>query len=137
MSRGTSAGLLVLRLIAGSVFIVHGGQKLFVFGFGGVTGAFTSMGAPLPGVTGPLVAIVEFLGGIALVLGIGTRLAGAALAADMLGAILIVHLANGFFVPQGVEFVMTLMGAAAALALTGPGEFSLDAAIARRGAGGV
>lgn len=131
-SRRIDAGLAVLRVIAGIVFAAHGGQKLFVYGFGGVTAAFGQMGVPLPGVTGPLVALVELLGGLALIFGLLTRLAALGLSVVMLGAILMVHLAGGFFLPSGVEFALALFGAAAALALTGPGEFSLDAVLGRR-----
>ena len=128
--------LLLLRVVFGATFAVHGYQKLFIFGFGGVTNAFTQMGAPLPGITGPLVALLEFFGGIAIVIGLLTRLAGLGLAIDMLGAILLVHLPDGFFAPKGVELVLLLMTGALALALTGAGAWSVDAAIARRRAPG-
>ena len=125
-------GLLVLRVVVGTVFAAHGAQKLFVFGFGGVTGAFAQMGAPLPGITGPMVALLEFFGGIALAVGLLTRLAGLGLAANMLGAIVLVHAAAGFFAPNGVEFVLTLMAGALAIAATGAGRYSLDHLLASR-----
>jgi putative oxidoreductase len=134
-ARRLDAALAILRLVVGAVFIAHGAQKLFVFGMDGVIGGFTQMGVPLPSVTGPLVALVEFFGGIALVVGLLTRLAALGLAINMLGAILLVRLGGGFFAPKGFEFELTLLAGALALALAGAGDFSIDRAIAvRRGA---
>jgi putative oxidoreductase len=128
----TDLGLTILRVIAGIIFAAHGGQKLFVYGFEGVTGAFTQMGAPLPGITGPLVALLEFFGGIALVVGLLTRLAGLGLSGVMIGALVLVHLPAGFFLPNGYEFVLILLGAALTLAVTGAGKYSVDALLATR-----
>ena len=130
--RQLDLGLALLRIVAGVVFAAHGGQKLFVYGFAGVTGAFTQMGIPLPGVTGPLVALVELFGGLALIVGLLTRLAGFGLTVTMLGALFMAHLAGGFFLPTGIEYVLTLGGIAAALMLTGAGRYSADALLARR-----
>jgi putative oxidoreductase len=132
--RQIDLGLLVLRLITGTIFVAHGAQKLFVFGFDGVAGGFGQMGIPIAEIVGPLVALVEFFGGLALIAGLLTRLAGIGLAIVMLGAMLIAHLPAGFFAPNGVEFPLALFGAAIALLLTGAGAFSLDTMISRRGA---
>ena len=118
--------LTILRIVLGIVFIVHGAQKLFVFGIGGVTAGFAQMHIPLPMLSAPGVAIVEFVGGIALVIGLFTRVFAVLLAIDMLGAILFVHGRNGFFLPTGYEFALSLLGAFVALAVGGPGEYSVD-----------
>lgn len=125
-------GLTILRVATGAIFTAHGAQKLFVYGFGGVTGAFASMGIPLPGIAGPLTALVEFFGGLALIVGLLTRLASFGLAVTMLGAIGLVHLAAGFFAPTGFEFPLSLLAATSALAVAGAGRYSVDALIARR-----
>jgi putative oxidoreductase len=131
-SNRVDVALLLLRLAVGVVYIVHGGQKLFVFGFDGVAGAMGQMGVPMPEVLGPAVALLEFFGGMALVVGLFTRLAALGLAVDALVATLLVHLPNGFFAPNGVEFTMTLAAVCLALAVAGAGRYSLDHAIAAR-----
>jgi putative oxidoreductase len=135
MSPNTGAALLVLRLTLGIVMLAHGYQKLFVFGFGGITGGFAQMGIPMPGITGPLVALLEFFGGIALIIGLLTRLAALGFVIDMLGAAAFVHLKNGFFLPTGFEFVFMLLGASIAVMLGGAGIASVDGMIADRRAG--
>ncbi len=129
-------GVTVLRIVTGIVFCMHGYQKLFTYGFAGVTGAFTKMGLPMPGVTGPFIALLEFFGGLALVVGLLTRLAALGLMFNMLVAMLMVHFAAGFFLPAGYEFALTLFAACLAIALAGPGAISMDGALAGRRDGG-
>jgi putative oxidoreductase len=127
--RQQSLGLAALRVAVATIFIRHGAQKLFVFGFAGVTGAFTHMGVPLPGVMGPLIGLLEFFGGIALLLGFLTRVLAVGFVLDMLGAILLVQLKRGF---SGYELEFLLLGSSVALFLTGAGGFSIDALLAGR-----
>ena len=125
-------GLAALRATTGAIFLAHGAQKLFVYGFGGVSGAFGGMHVPAPTVTGPLTGLGEFFGGLALIAGLLTRLAGLGLAITMLGAIVFVHAAAGFFAPNGLEYPLALLGANLGIALMGAGRYSLDALIAER-----
>jgi Predicted membrane protein len=90
------------------------------------------MGIPFPGVTGPLTGLVELFAGLALIVGLLTRLAGFGLAINMLGAIAFVHVSAGFFAPTGFEYAPALLAATAAIAFTGAGRFSLDALVASR-----
>jgi putative oxidoreductase len=130
--RQLDTGLTLLRVVTGITFMAHGGQKLFVFGLDGVAGGFAQMGVPFPDVMGPLVGFIELFGGLALVAGLLTRLAGVGLTAVMLGAMFLVHLPAGFFLPNGYEFVLMLAASATTLAITGAGQYSLDALLARR-----
>ena len=75
---------------------------------------------------------MEFFGGIAITLGLLTRLAALGIGATMVVAILTVHLKQGFFNPGGVEFPLSLLASAIALVITGAGAYSIDAAIAKR-----
>jgi putative oxidoreductase len=127
-------GIAILRIVTGAVFTAHGAQKLFVYGFAGVSGAFAKMGLPIPGILGPFVALLEFFAGLALIIGLLTRLAALGLALDMLGAILLVHLAGGFFLPAGYEYALTMLTSMICLMLAGPGSLSVDSMLsARRG----
>lgn len=125
-------GVAFLRLVVGIVFLAHGAQKLFVFGIAGVAGFMGQGGIPFPMLAAIVVTAVEFLGGLALMLGLFTRWAAIPLAIDMLVAILVVHLKAGFFLPNGYEFAFTLLGATLALALLGSGEASVDRVLERR-----
>jgi putative oxidoreductase len=125
-------GITVLRVVVGIVFLAHGGQKLFVWGFSNVAGFFGQVGIPLPLLAATVVTLVEFLGGLALLVGLCTRWAAIPLALNMLGAMLTVHLKAGFFLPDGYEFVLTLLAANVALALLGSGEASLERVFRQR-----
>jgi len=125
-TRQMNLGLTILRVVVGAVFIAHGAQKFFVYGLPGTEGAFAHMGIPAPALSAALVAAVELLGGAALVLGFYTRIAAWLLAVDMLGALVLVHLKNGFFLPAGSEFELTLLAASIPLALAGAGAVSVD-----------
>lgn len=126
-------GLTILRAAVGTVFLVHGLQKLFLMGFGGVSGMMEGFGLPAPGLAAVIVTLVELLGGLALVLGFFTRIAAILLALDMLVASLVVHLPNGFSVQNGgYEFTAVLMAASVALAVAGPGAAALDRLLAAR-----
>ena len=128
----TQTALTMLRVVVGTIFVAHGAQKLFVFGLAGVTGAFGQMGVPLPEITGPLVALLEFFGGLALAVGLLTRWAALGLAINMLGAALLVHAKGGFFLPSGIEYTLALGVASLAFAVMGAGDYSLDQVLARR-----
>jgi putative oxidoreductase len=127
-----SWGLTVLRLVVGIVFLAHGWQKLFTMHISGVTGFLGMSGIPIPGISAIVLTSVELLAGLALILGIVTRWAALLLAFDMVVAILAVHLKNGFFMPRGYEFALTLLAACIALSLTGPGAASLDDILMKR-----
>jgi putative oxidoreductase len=128
----TDRGLFVLRLALGVVFVMHGWQKLAVFGHAGVTGFLTQLGIPFPGVNAVLITAVELGGGVLLLAGAFTRIAGTLLAFAMLVAVVTAHLANGFFAPTGFEYPLTLLLASAAVTMTGAGAYSVDRMLAGR-----
>jgi putative oxidoreductase len=123
-----SAGLLALRIAIGVTFLLHGLDKL-----GDISGTeqfFASLAIPAPGLVAPFVAITETAGGLLLIAGLATQLAGAALTANMAVAIATAHDELAFFVSDGgVELEALLAGASLAIALAGAGRFSLDHAL--------
>ena len=119
-------GLALLRVGIGGVFVAHGIQKLAVFGISGLAGFMTQIGVPFPTLSAIAVTAAELGGGLALMAGLFTRWAALPLAFSMIVAAVTVHLKAGFFLPNGVEYVLTLFVASVALALTGAGAFSVD-----------
>jgi putative oxidoreductase len=126
-------GRAALRGIAGPLFVGHGTQKLFGW-FGGygpdaTGGAFEGMGLR-PGKRHALAAgVAETTGGVLLTLGALTPLASTLISSTMITAIRKVHLANGpWATSNGYEYNLALIGMSAALAETGPGRPSVDAA---------
>jgi len=120
-----SCGLAALRIVVGVIFLMHGGQKLFM-GFHNVAGFLGSLGIPQPTLAAIVLTLVEFVGGIALILGLCTRYAAALLSIDMLVALIAYHVKNGFFMPNGVEYPMLLLVANINLMLAGAGAMGVD-----------
>ena len=121
-------GLLVLRLTAGGVGLLHGYQKIFQMGVGNFAKHLEGMNVPMPEVSAWLAALAEFGGGALIVLGLLTRLATLPFIFTMGVAFFVAH--KGVIVgekPGEPALVVGLM--LVALLLTGPGRFSLDAAI--------
>ncbi len=135
-----SWALLIIRLALGVVFFVHGAQKMLGwfggYGFSGTMGFFTQQ-LHIPAALAFLVIIAEFPGCLALIIGLLSRVVAFGLACDMLGAILMVHLPNGFFMNwsgkqagEGIEYFLLVIAMCIALVIAGSGKWSVDSAIA-------
>jgi putative oxidoreductase len=132
----------ILRLTLGLVMLPHGAQKLLGWygglGFSGTLGLFREkMGIPL--LIAFLVIVAESFGSLALLAGFLTRFTASSLAVIMLGAILMVHLPQGFFMNwfgqlqgEGFEYHLLVIGIAVALLVTGGGRWSVDRILAGR-----
>ncbi|ANY05258.1 DoxX family protein [Pseudonocardia sp. HH130630-07] len=128
----SDVALLLARLVVGVVLIAHGLQKLGS-GVGGVSGGFAAMGIPLPTVSALFVMTVELAGGLLLIAGAATAVAGLAVVVAMAGAFLFVHFGVTVFVDAGGwELVGVIAAGALALAAVGPGRFSVDHLLAAR-----
>jgi len=124
------AALLVIRLILFVSFLLHGLMKLNM-GLSNVGAGFAKMGVPMASVAGPGIAILETVGAIALLVGLGTRIVALLLVCDMLGAITFVHGKHGYTAQGGMELVALLGTLALALVLAGAGRYSIDARMGR------
>lgn len=128
----TDAGLLVLRLVVGLLFIGHGAQKLFGWFEGpGLTGTAAwlgSLGFRPPRFWAVLAGLSEFVGGLLLVLGFLTPLGSLGIIASMLTAIARVHWKSGLWVAKGgFEYPLVNIAVVAVIGLLGAGAISLDA----------
>jgi putative oxidoreductase len=124
-SVGLDIGSAVLRLAIGGIMIVHGvrhGRTLV-----GTAGWFASIGFRQPLLQAKLSAVIEIGAGLALIIGLATPLAAAAVVGTMAVAGLVVHRQNGFFVmSDGYEYVLALALSSIALGALGPGRMSID-----------
>jgi putative oxidoreductase len=121
-----SLALLLLRLTLAGAFLYHGFPKFA--GHAAVVGFFTQAHIPAPELTAWLAAIVETGGGLLMLLGTATDVAGVLLAIEMLVAIAAVHWPKGFdFTNGGWEHPFTLLMMALAVALAGPGRYAVGA----------
>ncbi|MFC3059753.1 DoxX family protein [Paenirhodobacter populi] len=118
---------LVLRVLTGVLFIIHGLTKVFVFTPAGTAGYFQSLG--LPGFLGYVAIALELVGGVALILGVYSRIFAVIFGVHLLGAALFGHAQNGFSfaAPNGGGWEYPVMWAVVmfALALLGDGAKAL------------
>lgn len=126
----TTTARTILRIVTGFLFAAHGWQKFNEFTIAGTQASFAQMGVPAANLVAPVIATLELVGGAALILGVLTRVFGVLLAADMLGALVLVHAPAGIFAATGgYELVLILAAAALTVALVGAGKVSVDKAL--------
>lgn len=121
-------GATLLRLILGVVYIMHAYLAVVVFGPAGMIAYQAKNGVPFAEVGTWYLILAHGLGGICLVLGLFTRWAALANVPVMLGALLFVHLKNGFWAhtnPSGYEYVLVLLVVSLAVAMIGSGVLAL------------
>lgn len=132
--RNTGTGLLVLRVAFGVVFFLHGWMKVFGMQISFVQEMLGMAGWVIPAWMLWLVAVLELVGGLALVSGTFTRSFALLLGLEMVVAVLMFHLRQGFFIisvpnaplAYGFEYQITLIAGLVCLALAGPGSWSVD-----------
>lgn len=115
----------LLRVTSGAVFLAHGLLKVNVFTIAGTVGYFESLG--LPGTFAYLTIAAELVGGVALILGVATRIVALALIPVLLGATW-VHSGNGWLFSNeggGWEFPLFWAVVQATIALLGAGAYAL------------
>lgn len=119
-------GPLPIRILAGITFIAHGLPKFE--DIAGTQGFFGSIGLP-PELALPI-GLLEVIGGTFLIVGVVTRISAALLIIDMVGAIVLVKLPDGFV--GGYELESLLIAISVSLLLTGPGRISIEYDILKR-----
>lgn len=119
---------LLLRIVTGIVFVVHGYDKVVTKGIGSVAGFFNGVNIPLPEISAFLVSYGELFGGIALIVGIFTHWIAKLNVIIMLGAIFFVHLAKGYNILEGgYEYALLILVVNIVIATMGAGKYSVDA----------
>ena len=122
-----SYGATVLRLFLGVIYLMHAYLAAFVYGPRGMIAFQTAKGLPFPEIGTWYLIVAHGLGGICLLLGLLVRWAALVNIPIMLGAVVFVHLPQGFFMGKegGYEYALLVLGATIAQAFLGAGAFTL------------
>lgn len=128
------AGLAIARVVLGPLMAAHGAQKLFGwfggYGIAGTGGFFESLGFRPGRLFAATAGLSEFGGGLLVALGLFGPVGPALMLAVMIVAAVSVHWPNGLFAAtNGIELPLLYAAGATALALTGPGAYSLDSVL--------
>ncbi|MGH1493005.1 MAG: DoxX family protein [Acidimicrobiales bacterium] len=126
LGRYASFAPLIIRVILGGLFVLHGIDK-FDTGISNVEGFFDSSGVPLAALSAPLTAVLEIVLGIALIIGLFTRLSAVILTLVLFGAIIWVKADGGIL--GSSELDLAYISGLLALVLLGPGRLSVDEAM--------
>lgn len=119
-------GSLILRVMFGLTFFIHGLVK-FQGGISNLAGFFESLG--IPGFMAYVVAIIELVGGVAIIFGLGIRVVSILLALIMVGAIFTVKLSAGFLgngQSAGYELDLLLLAISMYFIFANKSKYSLD-----------
>lgn len=123
-----NSGLLIMRILVGLTFFLHGIAK-FNMGIHGVAGFFAAVGIPAAGLFAWIVTLLETFGGLALIVGIGTRISSLLLSITMIvSAFVLMQNAFPFISTQvatGYELNLALLAALLPILILGPGRYSL------------
>jgi len=128
---GLNLGLLIIRLAVGLTIATHGLNKIFGGGkIAGTAAWFGSIGMRMPMANAWMAALTEIGAGVLLAIGLLTPLAAGGLIAVMMVAMITSHIRNGWFIFKpnggGIEYVLVLALVSLGVAVTGPGEWSID-----------
>ncbi|KQL55683.1 MULTISPECIES: DoxX family protein [Bacillaceae] len=125
----TEVGIAFVRLVVGVIFIAHGLDK-FNGGIEGTVAFFESISIPSPDIMAVVVALVEIIAGLALVLGLLTRLMSAILMIVMIGAVYMVKFDQGFI--GGFEFDLLLFAVLLLFVVNGSHFMAVDGFLTKK-----